>query len=656
MSPAAVKVNNLSWMIGGPQGSGVESSANVFARACAQGGLNVFGKREFYSNIMGEHSYFALRAHTDVVRSHVDEVNVLATFEVETLFRHAREVTDDGAIIYDPSLGKTKLSDIPTIEKRLAADLRTHFISRGLGETMDDMLAASKQRGVTLVPIPFKEILEQIANEFQVDQLSKISRIVNMIAIGASFGLLGFEFDAMTKSLEDVFRGKAKVVGMNVAGARKAYDLAKSLVPDFPYHLEATKQTMPRLFLTGSQATALGKLYGGMRFQTYYPITPASDESEYLEENEILDLNGHALAPAGSEKAASVLVVQTEDEIAAVTMATGAALTGTRAATATSGPGFSLMMEGIGWASINEVPLVITLYQRAGPSTGMPTRHEQGDLRFALHAGHGECPRILLASGDFEESIRDGFLAFNYADRYQMPVIHLVDKALANSYATIPVPDLSDLRIDRGMVIPPNNGYSKENPYKRFDLGNGPVSARAFLGQEGTIFWNTGDEHDELGHITEDPALRNLMMEKRFAKLDLAAKEIPEDVKLRYFGPKDADTVLVSWGSTKGPLLDALDRLWAEGAKLGYLHVRLINPFPTESVVAYLAKAKRRVAVEMNFGAQLAGIVREMTGIAMTHSILKYNGRPMSSTELYDAIKAVTRRKAAKRTVLTHGA
>ncbi|HEY5605696.1 MAG TPA: 2-oxoglutarate ferredoxin oxidoreductase subunit alpha, partial [Thermoplasmata archaeon] len=447
-----------------------------------------------------------------------------------------------------------------------------------------------------------------------------------------------------------------KVVGMNVAGARKAYDLAKSLVPDFPYHLEATKQTMPRLFLTGSQATALGKLYGGMRFQTYYPITPASDESEYLEENEILDLNGHALAPAGSEKAASVLVVQTEDEIAAVTMATGAALTGTRAATATSGPGFSLMMEGIGWASINEVPLVITLYQRAGPSTGMPTRHEQGDLRFALHAGHGECPRILLASGDFEESIRDGFLAFNYADRYQMPVIHLVDKALANSYATIPVPDLSDLRIDRGMVIPPNNGYSKENPYKRFDLGNGPVSARAFLGQEGTIFWNTGDEHDELGHITEDPALRNLMMEKRFAKLDLAAKEIPEDVKLRYFGPKDADTVLVSWGSTKGPLLDALDRLWAEGAKLGYLHVRLINPFPTESVVAYLAKAKRRVAVEMNFGAQLAGIVREMTGIAMTHSILKYNGRPMSSTELYDAIKAVTRRKAAKRTVLTHGA
>ncbi len=599
MGAATVRRNDVSWMIGGPQGSGVDSSANVFARACAAGGLHVFGKREFYSNIMGEHSYFHLRAHTNLVRSHIDSVNVLATFEAETLFRHAREVTDDGAIVYDPSLGKTRLSDVPTIEKRLYADLKTYLISRGVGrgvgETLDDLLAASKQRGVTLLPIPFKDLLEQIADEFKVDQLSKISRVVNMLAVGASFGVLGFDFSTMESALADVFRNKAKIVSMNAWGARKAYDLAGSLAPDFGYRLERVARKEPRLFLTGSQATALGKLYGGMRFQTYYPITPASDESEFLEENEILDLNGHGLAPS---------------------------------ATATSGPGFSLMMEGIGWASINEVPLVITLYQRAGPSTGMPTRHEQGDLRFALHAGHGEAPRILLASGDFEECIRDGFLAFNYAERYQMPVIHLVDKALANSYATVGVPDLSDLRVDRGASVPPNDGYSKDNPYKRFDLGNGPVSPRAFLGQEGTIFWNTGDEH---------------------------AREIPSEEKVKYFGPKGAPTVIVSWGSTKGALLDALDRLWAEGAKVGYLHVRLINPFPVDEVLAHLAKAKRRVGVEMNFGAQLAGIVRERTGIEMTHFIQKYNGRPMSNTELYDAIQAILRGKAEKRTVLTHG-
>ena len=661
MSPPTRLVNDLSWMIGGPQGSGVDSSANVFARACAAGGLHIYGKREFYSNIMGEHSYFALRAHSKLVRSHIDAVNLLATFEAETLFRHAREVTDDGAIVYDPALGKTRLSDIPTIEKRLSADLKTYLISRGVGETLDDMLAASKQRGVALVPIPFKDLLDQIADEFQIDQLSKISRVVNMLAVGASFGILGFDFEMMRFALEDVFRAKAKVVNMNASGAQKAYELARSLVPDFRYRLERIPRTESRLFLTGSQATALGKLLGGMRFQTYYPITPASDESEFLEENEILDIDGHGLHPEATDAAfakqggGSMLVVQTEDEIAAVTMATGAALTGARSATATSGPGFSLMMEGIGWASINEVPLVVTLYQRAGPSTGMPTRHEQGDLRFALHAGHGESPRILIASGDFEECIRDGLLCFNYAERYQMPVIHLVDKALANSYATTTVPDLSDLRIDRGTLATPNNGYSKDNPYKRFDLSNGPVSPRAVLGQEGTIFWNTGDEHDEIGHITEDPALRNVMMEKRFAKLDLAAKEIPSDVKVAYFGPKDASAVIVSWGSTKGPLLDALEQLWSEGAKVGYLHVRLLNPFPVPEVMQYLAKAKRRIAVEMNFGAQLAGIVREKTGVEMTHYILKYNGRPMSNTELYDAIRPVLKGKSPQRTVLTRG-
>src|SRR5439155_1348009 len=247
MSASTAKVNDLSWMIGGPQGSGVDSSANVFARACAAGGLHIFGKREFYSNIMGEHSYFALRAHSGLVRSHID-------------------------------------------------------------------------------------------------QLSKISRVVNMLAVGASFGILGFDFEMMRRALEDVFRAKAKVVNMNAAGAHKAYDIAKALVPGFPYRLEKIPRTESRLFLTGSQATALGKLYGGMRFQTYYPITPASDESEFLEENELLELNGHGLspeasgAPAAKEGGASILVVQTEDEIAAITMATGAALTGARSATATSGP------------------------------------------------------------------------------------------------------------------------------------------------------------------------------------------------------------------------------------------------------------------------------------------------------------------------------
>src|SRR5256712_14049096 len=272
MSSSAAKVNDLSWMIGGPQGSGVDSSANVFARACAAGGLHIFGKRESYPNIMGERSYFALRAHSNLVRSHMDAVNVLSTFEAEPLFRHAREVTDDGAIIYDPSLGKTRLSDIPTIETRLAADLKTYLISRGVGETLDDVLAASKQRGVSLVPIPFKDLLEQIADEFQIDQLSKISRVVNMLAVGASFGILGFDFEMMRRALEDVFRAKAKVVNMNAAGAREADDIAQGLGPEFPYRPEKRPREESRLFPPGRPATGPGASDTGRRVPT--PTVP----------------------------------------------------------------------------------------------------------------------------------------------------------------------------------------------------------------------------------------------------------------------------------------------------------------------------------------------------------------------------------------------
>ena len=657
MPPGSRKVNDLSWMIGGPQGSGVDSAANAFARGCAHGGLNIFGKREYYSNIMGEHSYFAVRATTGTVRSHVDVVNILASFDAETVFRHARDVSDDGAIIYDPSLGSTKVADVPTIDRRASSDLRAYLNGRGLGETVNDMLTAAKQRGIALVPVPFHDLLEQVAEEFKVDQLSKIARMINMLAVGASFGALRFDFGMLEKALEDVFRAKAAVVRMNAAGARRAYDLAATLEPDFRYRLEHVPGQPPKLFLSGSQATALGKLYGGLRFQTYYPITPASDESEYLEANEILDVDARSLPPETSdstfakEKGASILVVQTEDEIAAVTMATGAALTGARSATATSGPGFSLMMEGIGWASINEVPVVITLYQRAGPSTGMPTRHEQGDLRFAIHAGHGDSPRIVTASGDLEESFYDTVKSFNFAERYQTPVIHLVDKALANSTQTLPYFALDGVRIERGVLARPRD----DGGYRRFELTPSGISPRAVLGMPGTIFWNTGDEHDERGHITEDPVVRMLMMEKRMGKLDLAAKEIPPEDQYAFHGDKDAETLVVSWGSTKGAILDAMEVLRAAGRKIGFLQLRLLHPFPSEAVAKVLRGRKAIVDVEMNYSATLAGLIREHTGIAVTHTVVKYQGRAMSCNELRDSLTAVLDGKAPPRQVLRHG-
>ena len=657
-----MKTNELTWLIGGAQGSGVDSSANIFGRACAYGGLQLFGKREYYSNIMGEHSYFQIRVRDGVVRSHMDPVNLLATFDAETVFRHAQDVTDDGAVVYDPNLAKTKIAEVPTLEKRLVDDLRTYLIARGVEETVQGVLDAAAQRGVRLRPIPMIEFLAKVQKKFEVDQLSKLSRMVNVLAVAASFGMLEYDFDQLAKAIRYVFRAKAKVAEMNVYGAQLSYAYARErYAKEFPFKLAPVPAQEKRIYLAGSQAVGLGKMASGCRFQTYYPITPASDESEYLEANELLPSAVEPDSPEAQEAAvlkedgSSIVVQQTEDEIAAITMATGAALAGTRSATATSGPGFCLMMEGIGWAAINEVPVVITLYQRCGPSTGLPTRHEQGDLRFAIHAGHGDSPRIVFASGDLEECFYDTVKAFNFADRYQLPVIHLVDKALANSNQTTPYLTLDGVRIDRGLLAGPGDGDG-EDGYRRFAFSDTGISPRAVLGMPGKIFWNTGDEHDEFGHITEDPVLRILMMDKRMGKLDLAAKEIPPEDQFLYHGEPDAETLVVSWGSTKGALLDAMDLLRAEGRKIGFLQMRLLHPFPAERVEKLLQGRKRIVDVEMNYSATLAGLIRENTGIAVTHTIVKFTGRPMSCNELRDALKAVLDGKAAARQVLRHGA
>jgi 2-oxoglutarate ferredoxin oxidoreductase subunit alpha len=255
------------------------------------------------------------------------------------------------------------------------------------------------------------------------------------------------------------------------------------------------------VLISGSQAAAIGKILGGCRLQTYYPITPASDESEFLESNQIINqVDG---------KRGSIIVVQTEDEIAAITMAIGAALTGVRTATATSGPGFSLMAEALGWAGMNEVPLVVTMYQRAGPSTGLPTRHEQGDLLFTINAGHGDFPKIVLASGDIEEAFYDSIKVFNFAELYQLPVIHLLDKAISSSIQTSKRFS-NELKIERGRFkrdIDKDPSPGTAGHFRRFKLEDSPISTRVPLGTENAIFWNTGDEHTEEGHISEDPEI-----------------------------------------------------------------------------------------------------------------------------------------------------
>jgi 2-oxoglutarate ferredoxin oxidoreductase subunit alpha len=510
-----------------------------------------------------------------------------------------------------------------------------------------------------MFPVTYDEFVNALTQELKVE-VSRAKKTLNTLSVAVSLGILEYDFDMLVRALESQFKGKAKVIAMNLKAAERAYNLGRSqYAGQFPWKLRKVDTTEQRLYLTGFQAIALGKLAGGCTFQTYYPITPASDESVYLESHEVFPLrNGSENGRDGSPDNGSIVVVQTEDEIAAITMAAGAALAGARAATATSGPGFSLMAEGTGWAGMNEVPVVITLYSRGGPATGLPTRHEQGDLRFALHAAHGEFPRLVLASGDTEEAFYDAILAFNYAEQYQTPVVHVVDKALANSTQTVPLFDLDKVRINRGKVLSEaelailhNNGG-----YKRFAFVDDGVSPRALLGSAHGLFWNTGDEHDEIGHITEDPSNRVMMMDKRMRKLESAAREIPLREKFNFFGDKNAPITIVSWGSTKGAILDAIQVLQDEGIPVNFLQARLILPLPADEITEILRRAKTTIGVEMNYSAQFASIVREHTGIALQHLIVKYNGRPISRDEIVESVRnIVTKKTTARKVVLTYG-
>jgi 2-oxoglutarate ferredoxin oxidoreductase subunit alpha len=635
--------DSVNWMAGGPQGSGVDTAANIFGRACGYGGLYVFGRREYHSNIKGLHSYFHLRISSRELLANVNEVDLLAAFDPETAVRHINEVAPEGGIIIDSQKMSTKVLDIPTLPPEFKDKLVKFMNEENIGETLKDLLDYAKQKNVKVFPVPYMDLLNQIGEKLGIEKISKITRMINVLTIGVSFALFKYDRDLAEKAVKATF--SEKIANMNLVAVNDAYDYAEANFKEgFKHRLEKTDVNEPRIFLTGNQAVAMGKVLGGCRVQTYYPITPAADESEYLEAHEILKTSGEDEA---------IIVIQTEDEIAAINSASGAALAGARAATSTSGPGFSLMAEGLSWAGNNEVPVVITYYQRGAPATGLPTRHGQADLRFVMHAGHGEFPRIILASGDIKECFYDAAKVFNLAEKYQMPVIHLLDKAMANCSQTYPVFDYGNFRIERGLILTEKELEGQE--YRRFRFTETGLSPRVFLGTKNGVHWYTGDEHNEFGHISEEPFNRRLMVEKRMKKLELVEKEVPVEEKLNFFGDKDSENIVVSWGSPKGAIIESLNMLKEEGFSLMFMQVRMINPLPIDYVKKALEGKKRIIDVEDNYSGQLGGIIKEKTGIAPNFHILKYTGRPMTSTEVYHALKAILTDKAPERQVLMFG-
>src|SRR5256885_15241462 len=447
--PTELSRRELSWVIGGPQGGGINASAEIYAKARPRGGLHVFATIEFHSNIMGKHSYSRVPAAPAPVRSHVDEIHVLAALDRESLFGdaldrkhspshtgHVHRVAPGGGIVYD-------------------ADLK-----------IDP--AQFQRDDIRLYPVPYFEVLEEALKQLgKGGQSRKYIVMRNTVALGASVALIGYDEDLLFEAIRESFKGrKAEAAEMNVLAVKAAAGYVRAPFqggPARPPAAPPAEQRKPRILIKGVQAVGIAKIKAGLGLQTYYPISPATDESVYLE----------AKGPQYQ-----LNVVPAEDEIASINMAIGAAHMGIRAATSTAGPGFALMSEGFGFAAITEAPgPVVFLWQRGGPSTGLPTRTEQADLQFALHPAHGDFPHIVIASGDIEEAFVDSFESFNWADRYQVPVIVLLEKFLASSLFTSDRLDTSKLEIDRGLVYQPVS--PEKNGYRRHAITADGISPRA---------------------------------------------------------------------------------------------------------------------------------------------------------------------------------
>ncbi len=588
---------DFTWVIGGPQGSGVNSTAELYAKLLTRLGYYVFSNVEYHSNIKGKHSYFRVRATNYPVRSHTEGIDLLIALDEETLFGdfyqtypshwgHAHQVKSGGTIIYDSA-------EIKDADTRL------------------------KEFEVQQVGFPFLEVLnEALSTIGKGGQGKKYNIMNNTVAYGAGMGLLEIDPDRVEQSIRDGFRKKQKVADMNVVAARHAYDCIREQFPEHIRPLFASPGLEHRIMIKGSQAVGLAKIKAGCGFQSYYPITPATDESTYLEEH---------------QQQYPMIIMQTEDEVSSVNMAASAAHGGVRASTSTSGPGFALMPEGLGYAAITEAPgPVVCLYQRGGPSTGIPTRTEQGDLRMAIHAGQGDFPMIVFAPGDIEEYFYDTYDIFNLCDQYQVPAVILYDKYLASGFISSKHFDTSEMTIDRGAR------YSKEAPqYMRYHFDGSPVSPRAVPGEEGGIFWTSSDEHQPDGHITEGTGNRMAMMHKRMSKLSLILEEYPAEKQVKVYGDPDADIAVISWGSNKGAIRDILTYAGdQQPAPFRFVQIRLMHPFPAEAVTTALRGADTVICVEQNWSAQLAGLVQEHTCIPVDERVLKFDGRPFSYDEM----------------------
>ena len=572
----------VSIRIGGAAGDGVASAGEIFARTCSRSSLHVYAYNSYQSVIRGGHVWFQVRAAGEQVLSVGQDIDILIALNTQTVEVHLPQVVKGGAVIYDPVKVKVDPATFP--------------------------------EGVKACPMPLLEI----AKKYSTNPI-----LANTVALGAAMQFIGTPIERFVEVVRDNFGKKAAaVIESNDKAAREGFAFAQEKWGRLEYQIPWGDRK--RLLLTGNQAVALGAMAAGCKFYSFYPMTPATSIGQYLASN-------------GPKH--GVVVKQAEDEIAVINMAIGAGFAGARAMCGTSGGGFALMVEAMGLAGMSETPIVVALSQRSGPSTGLPTKTEQGDLNMMMGAGQGDYPRIVLAPRNVEEAYYATVEAFNLAEKWQTPVILALDLLLSEHFETVDTFRF-DVPIERGPM------WDGNAPYLRYKLTDDGVSPRAFPGAKGAEFIAGSDEHDEDSTLVSDVRsgipdavqVRVDQMVKRMRKLDGAVKDLEGP---RLHGPQDAPVTLVYWGSTQGAAREAMATLASQGIKVNALEFKDIFPLPVETVLSALQRCKHTIFVEGNYTGQFQRHVRAETGFAAHDALRKFDGEPLWPEEIVQKVKDV---------------
>lgn len=570
--------SQISWKVGGQQGEGIESTGEIFATAMNRQGYYLYGYRHFSSRIKGGHTNNKIRVSSKPVRAISDDLDILIAFDQETIDVNYHEMQKGSIIIAD---------------------------AKAKPENPEDSKAQ-------LVSLPFTGVAKELGTAL----------MKNMVAVGSTCAVMDLDTDVFESLISDLFSRKGEsVVNLNIQALNEGYRLMKEEMDSLESeHTLEKNDSDGHLFMIGNDAIGLGAVAAGVRFMAAYPITPASEIMEYMIDR-LPELGG--------------AVIQTEDEIAACTMAIGSNYAGVRSFTSSAGPGLSLMMESIGLSGMTETPLVIVNTQRGGPSTGLPTKQEQSDLMQMIYGTHGDIPKIVIAPTSASDAFYLTIEAFNLAEEYQCPVILLSDLQLSLGKQTVESLDYDKIEIRRGALVEEDMETPEDKAYfKRYALTDSGISPRVLPGTKGGIHHVTGVEHNEEGKPSEGAENRQLQMDKRMRKTAQLLIDEPVKSNEKY---DEADILYVGFISTIGAIEEAITRLDKQNVKVNHIQIRQLHPFPTDAVQEAFNKAKKVVVAEHNYQGQLSSIIKmNVNHQGKIINQTKYDGTPFLPHEIED--------------------